>query len=82
MKQVEGRIESHSELVDSGWVGLKPSIKEPPNVKLKSLPSHLEFAFLEADGKLPVIISSHLDEACQKENLLEMLKRHKGVIAW
>ena len=29
------------------WAGLKPSIKEPLELELKWLPSHLEYAFLE-----------------------------------
>ncbi|GKA99594.1 reverse transcriptase domain-containing protein [Tanacetum coccineum] len=35
----------------------KPSIEEPPELELKNLPSHLEYAFLEGTNKLPVIIS-------------------------
>ncbi|GJX36452.1 reverse transcriptase domain-containing protein [Tanacetum coccineum] len=34
----------------------KPSIEEPPELELKDLPSHLEYAFLEGTDKLPVII--------------------------
>ena len=37
------------ELDDGSWVGLKPSIKEPPDLELKTLPTHLEYAYLEAD---------------------------------
>ncbi|GJU02411.1 hypothetical protein Tco_1112749 [Tanacetum coccineum] len=35
----------------------KPSIEEPPELELKDLLSHLEYAFLEGTNKLPVIIS-------------------------
>ncbi|GKE19746.1 hypothetical protein Tco_1431258, partial [Tanacetum coccineum] len=35
----------------------KPSIEEPPELELKDLPSHLEYAFLEGTDKLSVIIS-------------------------
>ncbi|GKE95417.1 reverse transcriptase domain-containing protein [Tanacetum coccineum] len=35
----------------------KSSIDEPPKVELKDLPPHLEYAFLEGDNKLPVIIA-------------------------
>nr|GEZ93749.1 reverse transcriptase domain-containing protein [Tanacetum cinerariifolium]GEZ93761.1 reverse transcriptase domain-containing protein [Tanacetum cinerariifolium]GEZ93830.1 reverse transcriptase domain-containing protein [Tanacetum cinerariifolium] len=35
----------------------KSSIDEPPDVELKDLPPHLEYAFLEGDDKLPVIIA-------------------------
>nr|GFA12018.1 reverse transcriptase domain-containing protein [Tanacetum cinerariifolium] len=33
----------------------KSSVKEPPELELKELPSHLEYAFLEDSNKLPVI---------------------------
>ena len=42
---------SEDSYLDS-WVGLKPSIKEPPELELKWLPSHLEYAFLESGSKL------------------------------
>ncbi|GJW10002.1 hypothetical protein Tco_1575829 [Tanacetum coccineum] len=32
------------------------SVNEPPEVELKDLPPHLEYAFLEGDDKLPVIM--------------------------
>nr|GEU95211.1 reverse transcriptase domain-containing protein [Tanacetum cinerariifolium] len=38
----------------------KSSIDEPPEVELKDLPPHLEYAFLEGDDKLPVIIAIDL----------------------
>nr|GEV60490.1 reverse transcriptase domain-containing protein [Tanacetum cinerariifolium] len=38
----------------------KSSINEPPEVELKDLPPHLEYAFLEGDDKLPVIIAKAL----------------------
>ncbi|GJR96689.1 reverse transcriptase domain-containing protein [Tanacetum coccineum] len=37
------------------------SIDEPTEVELKELPPHLEYAFLEGDNKLPVIIAKKLD---------------------
>ncbi|GJX13283.1 reverse transcriptase domain-containing protein [Tanacetum coccineum] len=40
----------------------KPSIEEPPELELKDLPSHLEYAFLEGTNKLPVIISKELKD--------------------
>nr|GEU37539.1 reverse transcriptase domain-containing protein [Tanacetum cinerariifolium] len=59
----------------------KSSIEEPPELKLKELPSHLEFAYLEGVDKLPVIISKDL-KVNEKEALLKMLKSHKRAIAW
>ncbi|GJS70244.1 reverse transcriptase domain-containing protein [Tanacetum coccineum] len=38
----------------------KSSIEEPPELELKDLPSHLEYAFLEENDKLPVIIAKVL----------------------
>ncbi|GJV85920.1 reverse transcriptase domain-containing protein [Tanacetum coccineum] len=38
----------------------KSSIDEPPEVKLKDLPPHLEYAFLEDNNKLSVIIAKDL----------------------
>nr|GFB94749.1 reverse transcriptase domain-containing protein [Tanacetum cinerariifolium] len=39
----------------------KSSIEEPPELELKYLPSHLEYAYLEGVDKLPVIISKDLN---------------------
>ena len=60
---------------------MKPSIEEPPVLELKQLPEYLEYAFLEEDSKLPVIIASGLSTA-QKDKLLKVLKEHKRAIAW
>ncbi|GJT33596.1 DNA-directed DNA polymerase [Tanacetum coccineum] len=59
----------------------KTSYKEPPDLELKELPSHLEYAFLEKDNKLPVIISKDLKED-EKVKLIEVLKAHKSALAW
>nr|GEV79838.1 reverse transcriptase domain-containing protein [Tanacetum cinerariifolium] len=62
-------------------VKAKSSIKEPPDLELKDLPSHLEYAYLEGIDKLPVIIAKDLKED-EKESLLKVLKSHKMAIAW
>ncbi|GKF59408.1 reverse transcriptase domain-containing protein, partial [Tanacetum coccineum] len=41
---------------------MKPLIEEPPELELKDLPSHLEYAFLEGTDILPVIISKELKD--------------------
>ncbi|GKF18848.1 hypothetical protein Tco_0063766, partial [Tanacetum coccineum] len=41
---------------------IKSSIDDPPELKLKDLPSHLEYAFLEGTNKLPVIIAKNLKD--------------------
>ncbi|GJZ36234.1 reverse transcriptase domain-containing protein [Tanacetum coccineum] len=40
----------------------KSSIDDPPELELKDLPSHLEYAFLEGTDKLPIIIAKDLKE--------------------
>nr|GEX75892.1 reverse transcriptase domain-containing protein [Tanacetum cinerariifolium] len=59
----------------------KSSIDEPPKVKLKDLPPHLEYVFLEGDDKLPVIIAKDLSDE-EKTALIKVLKSHKQAIAW
>ncbi|GJT24591.1 reverse transcriptase domain-containing protein [Tanacetum coccineum] len=59
----------------------KSSIEEPPELELKDLPSHLEYAYLEGIDKLPVIIAKGLKDD-EKEALLKVLKSHKRAIAW
>nr|GEV37052.1 reverse transcriptase domain-containing protein [Tanacetum cinerariifolium] len=60
---------------------IKSSIDEPPEVELKDLPPHLEYAFLEGNNKLPVIISKELGDE-EKSALIKVLKSHKRAIAW
>ncbi|GJT69851.1 reverse transcriptase domain-containing protein [Tanacetum coccineum] len=57
------------------------SVNEPPELELKDLPPHLEYAFLEGDDKLPVIIAKDLKDE-EKAALIEVLKSHKRAIAW
>nr|GEU59003.1 reverse transcriptase domain-containing protein [Tanacetum cinerariifolium] len=59
----------------------KSSIDEPPVVELKVLPPHLEYAFLEGDDKLLVIIVKDLSVE-EKTALITVLKSHKRVISW
>ncbi|GJW13992.1 reverse transcriptase domain-containing protein [Tanacetum coccineum] len=59
----------------------KSSIEEPPELELKDLPPHLEYAFLEGTSKLPVIIAKDLKRE-EKDQLIKVLKSHKQAIAW
>ncbi|GJS68967.1 reverse transcriptase domain-containing protein [Tanacetum coccineum] len=62
----------------------KPSLEpkdEIPEVELKELPPHLEYAFLEENNKLPVIISKDLSQD-EKTSLINVLKNQKQAIAW
>nr|GFB72293.1 reverse transcriptase domain-containing protein [Tanacetum cinerariifolium] len=64
--------EAHSE---------KSSVDEPLMAELKELAPHLEYAFLEGDDKLPVIIAKDLSVE-EKTALINILKSHKRAIAW
>ncbi|GJR14204.1 reverse transcriptase domain-containing protein [Tanacetum coccineum] len=57
------------------------SIDEPSEVELKDLPPHLEYAFLEGNNKLPVIIAKDLSVG-EKAALIKVLQSHKRAIAW
>ncbi|GJS85962.1 reverse transcriptase domain-containing protein [Tanacetum coccineum] len=59
----------------------KSSIDEPPEVELKDLPPHLEYAFLEGTDKLPIIIAKDLKDE-EKAALIKVLKLHKRALAW
>ncbi|GJV72138.1 DNA-directed DNA polymerase [Tanacetum coccineum] len=51
---------------------VKSSCEDPPDLELKDLPSHLEYAFLEGDDKLPVIIAKNLKDE-DKTALIKIL---------
>nr|GEU52696.1 reverse transcriptase domain-containing protein [Tanacetum cinerariifolium] len=55
---------------------IKSSVDEPPEVELKDLPPHLEYAFLEGDNKLPVIIAKELGD----EEKCALIKDYKPAV--
>ncbi|GJX47991.1 hypothetical protein Tco_0273181 [Tanacetum coccineum] len=59
----------------------KSSIDEPPESNSRDLPPHLEYAFLEGNNKLPIIIAKDLSVE-EKAALIKVLKSHKQAIAW
>ncbi|GJR92727.1 reverse transcriptase domain-containing protein [Tanacetum coccineum] len=59
----------------------KSSINEPPEVELKDLPPHLEYAFLQDNNKLPVIIAKDLS-VDEKTALIKVLKSQNRAITW
>nr|GEV69665.1 reverse transcriptase domain-containing protein [Tanacetum cinerariifolium] len=73
--------ESISSEIDHADFKAKSSIEEPSDLELKDLPSHLEYAYLEGEDKLPVIIAIDLKDN-EKEALLKVFKSHKRAIAW
>nr|GEV80643.1 reverse transcriptase domain-containing protein [Tanacetum cinerariifolium] len=54
---------------------------EPPEVELKEVPPHLEYAFLGEKEKWPVIIAKDLN-VNEKIALINVLKSRKKAIAW
>nr|GEZ33827.1 reverse transcriptase domain-containing protein [Tanacetum cinerariifolium] len=54
---------------------------EPPEVKLKELPPHLEYAFLGDNEKWPFIIAKDLSSN-EKTALINVLKTQNKAIAW
>nr|GEU37118.1 hypothetical protein [Tanacetum cinerariifolium] len=54
---------------------------EPPEVELKELPPHMEYAFLGENEKWPVIIAKDLN-VNKKSTLINVLKLRKKAIAW
>nr|GEU75672.1 reverse transcriptase domain-containing protein [Tanacetum cinerariifolium] len=59
----------------------KSLVDEPLEVELNDLPPHLEYAFLEGNKKLPVIIAKELSVE-EKTALIMVLTSHKRAIAW
>ncbi|GJX04981.1 hypothetical protein Tco_0190897 [Tanacetum coccineum] len=61
---------------------IRTSIQDPPtDLELKALPKHLEYAFLEENSLLLVVISALLKQN-EKERLVSVLKKHKEAFAW
>ncbi|GJV93273.1 reverse transcriptase domain-containing protein [Tanacetum coccineum] len=61
---------------------IKNSIQDPPtDLVMKPLPKHLEYAFLEKESLLPLVISALLKDD-EKKRLVFLLKKHKESFAW
>nr|GEX81390.1 reverse transcriptase domain-containing protein [Tanacetum cinerariifolium] len=73
--------ETHNDLKVVEPKNDKSSDDEPPEVELKELPPHLEYAFLGENNKWPVIIAKDLS-INEKSALIEVLKSRKKAIAW
>nr|GEV68977.1 reverse transcriptase domain-containing protein [Tanacetum cinerariifolium] len=69
------------ELKNDETKATKSLIEEPPELELKDLPPHLEYAFLEGTLKLPVIIAEDLKRE-ENDHLIKVLKSHKRAITW
>ncbi|GKB37951.1 reverse transcriptase domain-containing protein [Tanacetum coccineum] len=70
------------ELPPKDELRIKTSIQDPPtDLEMKPLLKHLEYAFLEENSLLPVVISALLEQN-EKERLVSVLKNHKEAFAW
>nr|GEV46926.1 hypothetical protein [Tanacetum cinerariifolium] len=74
-------LEAHKDLKVVEPKNNKSFDDEPPEVELKELPPHLEYAFLGENNKWPVIILKDLS-VNEKSALIEVLKSRKKAIAW
>nr|GEZ59689.1 DNA-directed DNA polymerase [Tanacetum cinerariifolium] len=77
---IDVAIEEYAQEILGEVAKAKSLIEEPPELKLKDLPSHLEYAYLEDEDKFPVIIAKDL-KYNEKEALLKELKSHKRAIS-
>nr|GEZ46679.1 reverse transcriptase domain-containing protein [Tanacetum cinerariifolium] len=70
-------LEAHNDLKVVEPKNNKSSDDEPPEVELKELPPHLEYAFLGENNKWPVIIAKDLS-VNEKSALINVLKSHQS----
>ncbi|GJU46438.1 hypothetical protein Tco_1203704 [Tanacetum coccineum] len=80
------RIQKDLKVVEPNESLLEPNTSyepkdELPEVELKELPPHLEYAFLEKNNKLQVIISKDLSQD-EKTSLINVLKNQKQALLW
>nr|GEU75568.1 reverse transcriptase domain-containing protein [Tanacetum cinerariifolium] len=73
--------EAHNDLKVVEPKNNKSSDDEPPEVELKEVPPHLEYAFLGENNKWLVIIAKDLS-VNEKSALINVLKSRKKAIAW
>ncbi|GJU82857.1 reverse transcriptase domain-containing protein [Tanacetum coccineum] len=70
------------ELPSKDELRIRTSIQDPPtDLKLKPLRKHLEYAFLEENSLLLVVISALLEHN-EKERLVSVLKNRKETFTW
>ncbi|GJV91176.1 putative reverse transcriptase domain-containing protein [Tanacetum coccineum] len=78
----EEEINENFEILPLEKLRINTSLQEPPtDLEMKPLPKHLEYAFLEKDSLLPVVISALLKDD-EKKRLVSVLKNHKEAFAW
>ncbi|GJW50173.1 hypothetical protein Tco_0091524 [Tanacetum coccineum] len=85
LEEIEAYLKDDSISQEIDYADCNPEeiifVEEPPELELNDLPSHLEYAYLEENVKLHVIIAKGLKDD-EKDALLKVLKSHKRAIAW
>nr|GFA07162.1 reverse transcriptase domain-containing protein [Tanacetum cinerariifolium]GFA10773.1 reverse transcriptase domain-containing protein [Tanacetum cinerariifolium] len=82
LKQEEEVEDNLKELPLEENIWIKTSIQDPKtNLVMKPLPKQLEYACLEKESLLPVVIFALLKED-EKKRLVSILKKHKETFAW
>ncbi|GJX43716.1 hypothetical protein Tco_0260392 [Tanacetum coccineum] len=78
----ETPLDDFEELPPEDELRIKKSIPDPPTgLEMKPLPKHLEYAFLEENSLLLVVILALLEQN-EKERLVSVLKNHKEAFPW
>ncbi|CAH9108415.1 unnamed protein product [Cuscuta europaea] len=72
---------SREVLPEFGGEKNEQNLRNDRPLELKKLPDHLEYAFLDDEGKCTVVITAHLSEE-QRGKLFGVLMTHKQTIAW
>ncbi|GJW79277.1 hypothetical protein Tco_0252652 [Tanacetum coccineum] len=81
-KQEEEVEDNFKELPLEENLRIKNFIQDPPtDLVMNPLPKHLEYAFLEKESLLPVVISALLKDN-EKKHLVSILKKHKEAFTW
>ena len=81
MDSFEPNRRKYFESLDENTKKAVPSVKQPPKMEQKLLPSHLKYAYLGSASTLPVIISPSLTEI-EEDKLLRILRDHKNALGW
>ncbi|GKC64040.1 DNA-directed DNA polymerase [Tanacetum coccineum] len=76
----EQRIDGLDNIMSEHLYSVSASEIDEKKRELKSLPSHLEYAYLNGNDSFPLIISSKLSER-KKKLLLQVLEKHKRAMA-
>ncbi|XP_014523660.1 uncharacterized protein LOC106779955 [Vigna radiata var. radiata] len=79
-KLIEEGLDNFEELKKAPLLNSEEKVKER-KPKLKMLPPHLKYVFLEEGVNKPDIISNYLSPK-EEEKLIEILKANKGAIGW